>query len=287
MIPAGFEYHRPTDVASAVQLLTEHGDEARVIAGGHSLIPMMKLRMAEMGHLVDLQSIEDMKGVTISGGTANIGAMVTQHELITNDDLGSALPILREAALQIADPQVRYCGTVGGNVANGDPGNDMPGLMQCLNATYELSGPDGTRTVAARDFYEAAYFTARDDDEILTRIHIPVPAAGTGYAYEKQKRKIGDYATAASGVLIRVEGGTCVEASIAMTNLSETPVYAEAAGAALVGTDLNDDARKAAVAAAIDAIDPVADNRGPVDFKKHVAGVILRRAIDRAVDRAK
>ncbi len=287
MIPAGFEYHRPTDVASAVQLLTEHGDEARVIAGGHSLIPMMKLRMAEMGHLVDLQSIEDMKGVTVSGGAANIGAMVTQHELITNDDLGSALPILREAALQIADPQVRYCGTVGGNVANGDPGNDMPGLMQCLNATYELSGPDGTRTVAARDFYEAAYFTARDDDEILTRIHIPVPAAGTGYAYEKQKRKIGDYATAASGVLIRVEGGTCVEASIAMTNLSETPVYAEAAGAALVGTDLNDDARKAAVAAAIDAIDPVADNRGPVDFKKHVAGVILRRAIDRAVDRAK
>lgn len=287
MIPAGFEYHRPTDVASAVQLLTEHGDEARVIAGGHSLIPMMKLRMAEMGHLVDLQSIEDMKGVTVSGGTANIGAMVTQHELITNDDLGSALPILREAALQIADPQVRYCGTVGGNVANGDPGNDMPGLMQCLNATYELSGPDGARTVAARDFYEAAYFTARDDDEILTRIHIPIPAAGTGYAYEKQKRKIGDYATAASGVLIRVEGGTCVEASIAMTNLSETPVYAEAAGAALVGTDLNDDARKAAVAAAIDAIDPVADNRGPVDFKKHVAGVILRRAIDRAVDRAK
>lgn len=287
MIPAGFEYHRPTDVASAVQLLTEHGDEARVIAGGHSLIPMMKLRMAEMGHLVDLQSIEDMKGVTVSGGTANIGAMVTQHELITNDDLGSALPILREAALQIADPQVRYCGTVGGNVANGDPGNDMPGLMQCLNATYELSGPDGTRTVAARDFYEAAYFTARDDDEILTRIHIPIPAAGTGYAYEKQKRKIGDYATAASGVLMRVEGGTCVEASIAMTNLSETPVYAEAAGAALVGTDLNDDARKAAVAAAIDAIDPVADNRGPVDFKKHVAGVILRRAIDRAVDRAK
>ncbi len=287
MIPAGFEYHRPTDVESAVQLLTEHGDEARVIAGGHSLIPMMKLRMAEMGHLVDLQSIEDMKGVTVSGGAANIGAMVTQHELITNDDLGSTLPILREAALQIADPQVRYCGTVGGNVANGDPGNDMPGLMQCLNATYELSGPDGTRTVAARDFYEAAYFTARDDDEILTRIHIPVPAAGTGYAYEKQKRKIGDYATAASGVLIRVEGGTCVEASIAMTNLSETPVYAEAAGAALVGTDLNDDARKAAVAAAIDAIDPVADNRGPVDFKKHVAGVILRRAIDRAVDRAK
>lgn len=287
MIPAGFEYHRPTDIASAVQLLTEHGDEARVIAGGHSLIPMMKLRMAEMGHLVDLQAIDAMKGVTITGDTANIGAMVTQHELITNTDLGNAIPLLREAALQIADPQVRYCGTVGGNVANGDPGNDMPGLMQCLNASYELSGPDGTRTIAARDFYEAAYFTARGDDEILTRIHIPLPAAGTGYAYEKQKRKIGDYATAASGVLIRVEGGTCVFASIAMTNLSETPVYAEAAGAALVGTDLNDAARKAAVAAAIDAIDPVADNRGPVEFKKHVAGIVLRRAIDRAVDRAK
>ncbi|MCH2069138.1 MAG: xanthine dehydrogenase family protein subunit M [Shimia sp.] len=286
MIPAGFEYHRPSDIASAVSILQEHGDEARVIAGGHSLIPMMKLRMADMGHLIDLQDIDALKGISLMGDTVTIGAMVTQHELITSATLANAVPIIKEAALLIADPQVRYVGTVGGNVANGDPGNDMPGLMQCLNASYELSGPDGTRTVAAREFYEAAYFTARDDEEILTRIHIPVPAAGTGYAYEKQKRKIGDYATAASAVMLRVVDGVCAEASIAMTNLADTPVFAEAASAALYGRALDDAAIGDAVSAAIEATDPVADNRGPVEFKKHVASVILRRAIDRAASRA-
>jgi aerobic carbon-monoxide dehydrogenase medium subunit len=286
MIPAGFEYHRPTDISSAISILQTHGDDARVIAGGHSLIPMMKLRMTDLAHLVDLQAIDGLRGITIDADSVSIGAMVTQHELITNADLAAAIPIIAEAALQIADPQVRYVGTIGGNVANGDPGNDMPGLMQCLNASFELVGPDGTRQVAARDFYEAAYFTARDDEEILTRIHIPTPTVGSGYAYEKQKRKIGDYATAASAVLISVEGGTCSAASIAMTNLADTPIWAEAAANALVGSSLDDGAITAAVAAAVDAIDPVADNRGPVAFKKHVAGVILRRAIDRAIARA-
>lgn len=286
MIPAGFDYHRPNDIASAISILHDHGDEARVIAGGHSLIPMMKLRMAQPAHLVDLQDIAELRGIQIGDGSVTIGAMVTQHELISHPGLAQAIPLIREASMQIADPQVRYVGTIGGNVANGDPGNDMPGLMQCLNARFELAGRDGSRDVAARAFYEAAYFTAREDEEILTRIHIPTPAAGTGFAYEKQKRKIGDYATAASAVLIGMQGGRCAEASIAMTNLADTPIWAEAAAAALVGTALDDGARAAAVAAAIDAIDPVADNRGPIEFKKHVAGVILRRAIDRAADRA-
>ncbi len=276
MIPAGFEYHRPSDIASAVSILQEHGDEARVIAGGHSLIPMMKLRMADMGHLIDLQDIDALKGISVEGDSVSIGAMVTQHELITSDLLSSAVPIIKEAALLIADPQVRYVGTVGGNVANGDPGNDMPGLMQCLNATFELSGPDGTRSVAAREFYEAAYFTARDDEEILTRISIPVPASGTGYAYEKQKRKIGDYATAAAAVMIG--GGT---ASVAMTNLADTPIWSEDAGTALAAGDV-----EGCVSEMMGAIDPVADNRGPIEFKKHVAAVILRRAIARAQSRA-
>ncbi len=276
MIPAGFEYHRPTDTASAISILQEHGDEARVLAGGHSLIPMMKLRMAEMGHLIDLQGIAEMKGIEVGAESVTIGAMVTQHELITHDALAGAVPIIREAALQIADPQVRYMGTVGGNVANGDPGNDMPGLMQCLDASFELVGPDGTRTVAARDFYEAAYFTAREDEEILTRIMIPVPAAGVGQAYEKQKRKIGDYATAAAAVMV----GNGL-ASVAMTNLADTPVWSEAASAALAGGDV-----EGCVATMLGEIEPVADNRGPVEFKKHVAGVILRRAIDRAMSRA-
>lgn len=272
MIPAGFEYHRPADLVSAIGILQQHGDEARVVAGGHSLIPMMKLRMAELGHLVDLQDIGELKGIEVGSDTVTLGAMVTQHELIVHDGLASALPILREAALQIADPQVRYVGTVGGNVANGDPGNDMPGLMQCLDATFHLTGPDGNRDVAARDFYEAAYFTAREDEEILTRITIPLPASGTGYAYAKQKRKIGDYATAAAAVLLGPDG-----ASVAMTNLSDTPVWSEAAGAALAAGDV-----EGCVAAMLDAIEPQDDMRGPVAFKKHVAAVILRRAIESA-----
>ena len=173
MIPAGFEYHRPTDMASAIGLLQAHGDEARVVAGGHSLIPMMKLRMAHLSHLVDLQDIDELKGIEVGADSVTIGAMTTQNELITHRGLAQAAPILREAALQIADPQVRYVGTIGGNVANGDPGNDMPGLMQCLDASYEVVGPDGGRRIAARDFYDSAYFTARSDEEILTRIFIP------------------------------------------------------------------------------------------------------------------
>lgn len=284
MIPAAFEYHRPDSLASAVAILSEHGDEARVVAGGHSLIPMMKLRMAAISHLVDLQKVGELKGITISGGTVSIGAMVTQAELISHDGLSKSAPLLREAALQIADPQVRYMGTVGGNVANGDPGNDMPGLMQCLGANFTLFGPSGSREVAARDFYHSAYVTERADDEILTKITFTAPAGG--YAYEKQKRKIGDYATAAAAVLLTKSGGKVATASVAMTNLSDTPVWSEAAGAALVGSDCGADAVTAAIAAMLGDIDPQKDNRGPIEFKRHVAGVILARAITRAWSRA-
>lgn len=284
MIPSAFEYHRPGDLASAIGLLTDHGDEARVIAGGHSLIPMMKLRMAAVGHLVDLQAVAELKGITVEAGRATIGAMVTQAELIGHEGLAKAVPLLREAALQIADPQVRYVGTVGGNVANGDPGNDMPGLMQCLDATFTLAGPGGTREVAARDFYHGLYATERAEDEILTRITLPVAAGG--YAYEKQKRKIGDYATAAAAVLLTKSGGKVASASVAMTNLSDVPVWSEDAAAALVGSDCGAAAVTAAVAAMLGDIDPQKDNRGPIEFKRHVAGVILGRAIARAWARA-
>ena len=284
MIPAAFDYHRPKDMAGVLSLLTEHGDDARVMAGGHSLIPMMKLRMADVPHLIDLQDVDGLSDISIDDGTIRIGAMVTQADIIDHDGLTNAAPILREAALQIADPQVRYMGTVGGNVANGDPGNDMPGLMQCLDAQFTLVGPDGERSVAARDFYEAAYMTERADEEVLTAVSFAKPAGG--HAYEKQKRKIGDYATAASAVQITKDGDTCASASIAMTNLSDTPVFSSAAGAALTGTGVDDDAIKAAVAAALNDIDPTEDNRGPVAFKMHVAGVILTRAITRAWSRA-
>lgn len=282
MIPARFEYHRPKDLPGVLAILEEYGDDARVMAGGHSLIPMMKLRMAEVPHLIDLQDVGGLSGISV-GDTITIGAMTTQAEIIDHAGLAQAAPILREAAMQIADPQVRYMGTVGGNVANGDPGNDMPGLMQCLGAEFTVVGPDGERTIAARDFYEAAYMTGREDEEVLTQVSFAAPSGG--YAYEKQKRKIGDYATAAAAVQLGERGGLCSGASIAMTNLSDIPVWSEAAGAALIGTSVDDAAIKAAVAAMLNDIDPVEDNRGPVAFKRHVAGVILTRAIRRAWSR--
>lgn len=284
MIPAPFDYHRPDTVEAAVKLIADLGDSARVIAGGHSLIPLMKMRMTDIAHLVDLQKIGALKGIAIEGGTVTIGAMTTQHELIGNAALAGTAPIIREAALQIADPQVRYVGTIGGNVANGDPGNDMPGLMQCLDATYHLQGPNGAREVKARDFYEAAYFTARADDEILTAVSFEAPVGGQ--AYIKQKRKTGDYATAAAAVIIAKSGGNCSAASIAMTNLSDTPVWCEAAGDALVGSSLGAADIDNAVDAMQAVINPQDDNKGPAAFKRHTAAVILRRAIERAASRA-
>ncbi len=284
MIPAAFDYYRPETMNDVIAILQEHGDDARVMAGGHSLIPMMKLRMADVPHLIDLQAIDGLSDITIEGTRITLGAMVTQHDLIAHEGLTAAAPILRETAMQIADPQVRYMGTVGGNVANGDPGNDMPGLMQCLDATINLIGPGGTRSVAARDYYEAAYMTAREDDEVLVSVAFDAPSGG--HAYEKQKRKIGDYATAAAAVQIANSGGTVASASIAMTNLSDVPVWSDDAAKALIGTSCDADAVKAAVAAMLGDIDPSEDNRGPVAFKRHVAGVILTRAITRAWSRA-
>ena len=278
MIPAAFDYHRPADLAGAVRLLAEHGDEALVVAGGHSLIPMMKLRMAQPGHLVDLRAIESLRGVRVEGGAVTIGAMTTEAEMIASGPLADACPILRDAALQIADPQIRNLGTVGGNAANGDPGNDLPAVMLALDARYVLEGVGGRREVAAREFYEGAFATAREDGEILTAIRFEVPPAGHGCAYEKQKRKVGDYATAAAAVILARSGGTCTHASIALTNLADRPLLATDAGTAAGEADV------AAACAAAEAIaEPVSDGRGSAAFRKRLTGVIVRRAIERAL----
>ncbi|MEP3068602.1 MAG: xanthine dehydrogenase family protein subunit M [Parvibaculum sp.] len=282
MIPGSFEYHRPESVDGAVALLNEHGDEARLLAGGHSLIPMMKLRMAVPSHIVDLQAIDSLYGISEDGGEIVIGALTTQHEVLSSGLLARKCPLIPETAALIADPQVRYCGTIGGNVANGDPGNDMPAIMQALGARYRAVGPNGSRDIVARDYYEAAYFTELEENEVLTQIRIPAPAAGHGAAYEKQKRKIGDYATAAAAVILTMEGGRCISASIALTNVGSTPLYAEAAAGALVGTDLGADAVDTAVRLAEEITEPTSDGRGPADFRTHVAGIMVRRAIARA-----
>lgn len=286
MIPGEFEYHRPTSVADAVKLLTDLGDEARPLAGGHSLIPMMKLRFATPEHLIDLGAIEGLKGIRRDGGSIVIGAMTTQADLIGSGEIAEALPILRETALLIADPQVRYMGTIGGNVANGDPGNDMPALMIALDAVYSLDGKGGGREVPARDFYQGAYFTALEPGEILTAIKVPVPPIGHGYAYEKLKRKVGDYATAAAAVLLTMAGDKVEHCSIALTNLAETPLLAEDAAAAVIGTTIDDASITAAVTAARAIMNPAADARGTVEYKTHVGGIMLTRALKRAASRA-
>jgi aerobic carbon-monoxide dehydrogenase medium subunit len=287
MIPGPFSYHRPATVADAVKLLSTLGDDARPLAGGHSLVPMMKLRLATPEHLVDLHGIDGLKGVRREGDKVVIGAMTTQHELLASGEIAKSIPILHETALLIADPQVRYRGTVGGNVANGDPGNDMPALMMTLGASYRLEGPDGSREVAAADYYQGAYFTAIEPGELLTAISIPVPVDGHGYAYEKLKRKIGDYATAAAAVMLTMASGKVASCAIGLTNLHETPLLATDAAKMVIGTSLDAATLKKAGAAAAAIMSPAADARGPVEYRKHVGGVMVTRALQRAASRAK
>jgi carbon-monoxide dehydrogenase medium subunit len=286
MIPGSFSYHRPASVIDAVKLLASLGEDARPLAGGHSLVPMMKLRLATPAHLIDLHGIAGLKGIHREGSAIVIGAMTTQHELLASDDIAKALPILHETALLIADPQVRYRGTIGGNVANGDPGNDMPALMLTLGATYRLEGPSGAREVAASEFYQGAYFTALEPGEILTSVAIPMPPSGHGYAYEKLKRKVGDYATAAAAVVLTMSGGKVASCAIGLTNLHETPLLATDAANAVIGTALDQAALKQAAAAAEAIMAPAADARGPVEYRKHVGGIMVMRALDRAKSRA-
>jgi carbon-monoxide dehydrogenase medium subunit len=286
VIPGAFDYHRPKSLDEAVALLSQHGDEGRLLAGGHSLIPMMKLRLANPSHLIDLHGIAGLAGLEEEEGAIRIGAMTTQAEIIASELLAAKVPILRETALQIADPQVRYRGTIGGNVANGDPGNDMPAVMMALGAAFLVQGPSGERTIAARDYYRGAFTTALADNEVLRAIRIPVPPAGHGAAYAKMKRKVGDYATAAAAVVLVMDGGSCRDARIALTNLADVPLFAEAAGQALVGTTIDEAALDKAVQAAVAITDPAADLRGPADFRKHVAGVMVRRAVRSARERA-
>jgi carbon-monoxide dehydrogenase medium subunit len=286
MIPGPFTYHRPATVAEAASLLSTLGDEARPLAGGHSLIPMMKLRLATPEHIVDLQGIDDLRHIRREGSRIVIGAMITQHDLLASDEIAKSLPILHETALLIADPQVRYKGTIGGNVANGDPGNDMPALMMTLGATYRLEGPAGERDIPAAEFYQGAYFTALEPGEILTSVSVPIPAAGHGYAYEKLKRKIGDYATAAAAVVLTMAGGKVVSCTIGLTNLSEKPLLAREAAQAVIGASLDESTLKKAATAAQAIMSPAADARGPVEYRKHVGGVMVMRALQRAAGRA-
>ncbi|MFA9419328.1 MAG: xanthine dehydrogenase family protein subunit M [Gammaproteobacteria bacterium] len=287
MIPPSFQYHAPNSIDDAVALLGQYGDEAKLLAGGHSLLPMMKLRFAEPEHLIDINNIELLKGIREENGQIVIGAMTCENALINSALLQEKCPILPEVARMIADPQVRNRGTIGGDIAHGDPGNDHPAIMMALDATFTLVGPSGSRQVAANDFYLGTFYTALEADEILTEIRFAPQAANTGASYHKLKRKTGDFATAAAAAVIEMSGDTCQSARITLTNLGPTALRASDAEAALSGQVITDELIEQAAQQAMTICDPAQDQRGDVEYKTHMGGEMTRRAIRTAVARAK
>jgi carbon-monoxide dehydrogenase medium subunit len=287
MIPGRFEYHVPNTLAEAVSLLGEFGDEGRVLAGGHSLLPMMKLRFAEPAHLVDLNRIEDLRGIREAGEKIHIGAMTTENELIGSLLLREKCPLIVEAARQIADPQVRNRGTIGGDICHGDPGNDHPAIMLAVDATFVLSGPKGDRAVPADGFSLGTYYNQLEPGEILKEIQVPVFRKGTGWAYSKLKRKTGDYATAAAAVVLQLEGGTCRKASIALTNAGPTALKAREAEGVLTGRVIDQGLIEQAAEKVMAICDPTEDLRGDREYKTHMAAEMTRRAIRQALERAR
>ena len=279
MIPAGFDYHAPKTVADAVRLLGELGPDAKLLAGGHSLLPMMKLRFAEPSALIDLGRIAGLRGIIQVGDAIHIGAMTTEHDLLHSALLATKLPLLVEGAGWIADPQVRYKGTIGGDISHADPANDQPALMLALDASFVLTGPSAERVVKADGYFLGLYSTLLGAEEILTQIRIPIPAAGTGWSYSKLKRKTGDFATAATAVLLRMAGGVVVQASIALTNAAATPLKAQAAADSLIGKAIDNASLTAAAQLAMAICEPSPDQRGDIAYKTAMCGEMTRRAL--------
>ena len=287
MIPASFDYHAPRSVADAVKLLVDLGGDAKLLAGGHSLLPMMKLRFAQPSHLIDLGRIADLRGIAQSGDEIRIGAMTTEAELLHSSLLADKVPLLVEGAGWIADPQVRARGTIGGDISHGDPGNDQPALMLALDASFVLHGPRGDRVVKADGYFVGPYATLLEADEILTQIRIPVPPPGSGWSYQKLKRKTGDFATAATAVVLQTKGGRVAKASIALTNVGPTALKATAAEASLVGKALDEASVAEAARLAMSICAPTPDQRGDAAYKTAMCGEMTRRALQAAAARAK
>ena len=287
MIPAAFDYHSPRTLAEAIDLLGRYRDDAKVLSGGQSLLPLLKLRLGSAGHLVDIGRIPDLEYVREEGGFLKIGGRTREAALEASDVIRMKYPILADTAAVIADPIVRNLATVGGNLAHGDPANDHPATMLALGARVVATGPGGARTIPIDDFFTGLFTTALAPDEILTEIQIPVPPPRSGGAYVKLERKVGDFATAAAAAQVTLTGGGEIErAGIGLTNAGPTPVRASAAEQFLKGKKgdaavIADASRLAAQAAS-----PSPDRRGAVDYKKEMARVLTARALAKAIARA-
>jgi carbon-monoxide dehydrogenase medium subunit len=285
MIPPSFDYHCPTSVSEAVSLLSKFGGEAKILAGGHSLLPMMKLRFAEPANLIDINKIPELRGISEEGGVIKIGAMTTENQILFSDLLQKKVPLLPEAAKLIADPQVRNRGTIGGDIAHGDPANDHPAIAMALDATFVLQGPGGQRWVKAIDFFHGTYMTDMAEDEIMVSIEVAPFASKTGYAYHKLKRKTGDWATAAAAVVLKMSGNKVSHVAIGLTNVAPTALRATAAEQLMIGHEITSELMDR-VAESVRAIcDPAEDLRGDAEYKTAMAGEMTRRAIAAAIAR--
>ena len=291
MIPGSFDYHAPATLDEAIKLLDELGEDAKILAGGHSLIPMMKLRLAEPTNLIDINGLSDLNYIKEENGYLCIGAMTREAALETSDLVAEKYPILKDTSEVIADPLVRNMATVGGNIAHGDPANDHPATMVALGAEVVINGPGGIlggreRKIAIDDFFKGPLMTALEQNEILTELRIPVNGGKSGAAYKKLERKVGDYAIAGAAAALQFDGDNCSSAGIALTNVGPTPIRATEAQNALIGTSVSSgDIDKAAELAAA-AAQPVGDHRGSEEYKRAVVKVLTARAVQTAKDRA-
>jgi aerobic carbon-monoxide dehydrogenase medium subunit len=287
MIPPSFEYLRPKTIPEAIAFLRQYGDDAKILSGGQSLIPMMKLRLARPGYLVDINRIAGLSHIKEEGGFLKIGGLTREAELEASPVVRAKYPIIIDTAHVIADPQVRNLATVGGNLAHGDPANDHPATMLALGAQIVATGPKGERVISVEDFFLSLFSTALQYDEILTEIRIPIPPPRSGGAYFKLERKVGDFATAAVAAQLTLDGnGACQKVGIGLTNVGPTPIKARKAEDFLRGKKLDGSTIAQAAQLAADESEPSADLRGPVEYKKSLVKELTKRALTRAVERA-
>jgi len=287
VIPGAFDYHSPRTLDEALSLLQKHAGEAKILAGGQSLIPAMRFRLAMPPILVDINRLDDLRYVEERGDHLAIGAMTREHALEDSQVVRSSYPLLHDTARVIADPLVRNQATVGGNIAHADPANDHPATMLAYHATVIAKGPSGERKIPIDDFFTGLFENAMKEDEILTEIRIPKPGANSGGAYTKLERKVGDYAISAAAVQLRLDGGTIAEARIGLTNVSAVPMRARAAEAELLGKSVSDAVIEAAGKAAAGECDPSPDLRGTIEYKRDMTRVMVKRSIHKAIARAK
>jgi aerobic carbon-monoxide dehydrogenase medium subunit len=288
MYPAAFDYHTPGTVREAISLLGKLGEDAKLLAGGHSLIPMMKLRLAQPKHLIDLRKVPGLSGIKEDGGTLSIGAMTTQYQIESSKLLQQKCPVIAECAGVVGDPQVRNLGTIGGSLAHADPAADMPAVMIALGAEFVIEGSKGKRTVKVDDFFQGLMTTAVGPDEILVEIRVPIPPASSGASYMKFAHPASRFAVVGVCAALTADGsGKCTKAGVGVTGAGTKAVRAKGVEAGLTGKTLEATAIEAAAAKAAEGVDVQADLQGSVEYKSHLVRVFARRAIEAALKKAR